>query len=97
MCSIKSIRASVGPTLLEEGCLFMVPFYGCCCLLQAVSTDHAGMVCCWDLTTGRLHNSFSNTHGSCRISTAAFDASHRRLITGVIPLQEWALVRKPTI
>lgn len=57
----------------------------CCCapdLLQVVSTDHAGMVCCWDLTTGRLIKSFSNTHGSCRISAAAFDAHCRRLITG---------------
>lgn len=52
-------------------------------LLQAVSTDHAGTVCVWDVATGKLRFAFANTHGGCRITAATFDSNHRRLITGV--------------
>jgi hypothetical protein len=52
-------------------------------LVQVVSTDHAGTVCCWDVQTGQLLHSFGNAHGGCRISTAAVDEDCRRLITGV--------------
>eukprot|EP00775_Hariotina_reticulata_P006349 gene6349-6582_t len=50
--------------------------------VEAVSTDHAGTVCVWDIPTGRLRLSFSKTHGDASISAAAFDSTQRRLITG---------------
>ncbi|KAF6253190.1 WD40-repeat-containing domain protein [Scenedesmus sp. NREL 46B-D3] len=49
---------------------------------EAVSTDHAGTVCVWDVATGKLRFAFANTYGGCRITAATFDSNHRRLITG---------------
>lgn len=49
---------------------------------QVVSTDHAGMVCVWHVSTGRLRFCYGNTHGGSRISAATFDRNYRRLITG---------------
>lgn len=78
-CSGLSV-ASISQCTHIAGCQ---PSRVLCFLLQVVSTDHGGIVCCWDLMTGELLHSFSNTHGGCRISTAALDDDCRRLITGI--------------
>ncbi|CAG9462107.1 unnamed protein product [Pedinophyceae sp. YPF-701] len=49
---------------------------------EAVSGDHEGVVCVWDVRTGNMKFRFQGAHGRDRITTMAFDRPGRRLITG---------------
>lgn len=50
--------------------------------LQAVSGDHRGTVCVWNVGTGKLCFRFTRAHGDSRITAMAFDTNMRRLLTG---------------
>ena len=49
---------------------------------EALSGDHAGMICVWDPRTGNMRSRFNRAHGDDKITAMAFDGFERRLITG---------------
>eukprot|EP00192_Tetraselmis_astigmatica_P000660 CAMPEP_0117689666 /NCGR_PEP_ID=MMETSP0804-20121206/24643_1 /TAXON_ID=1074897 /ORGANISM="Tetraselmis astigmatica, Strain CCMP880" /LENGTH=1073 /DNA_ID=CAMNT_0005502517 /DNA_START=57 /DNA_END=3278 /DNA_ORIENTATION=+ len=71
------INKTSGAHATSVSCVLYSPNFA-----EAITADHAGTVCVWVVSTGKLRFRFTNAHNGHRVTAMTLDANNRRLITG---------------